>query len=72
MKARDLAPAVRRVNLPALRCECQRCGHVSHVILVKGGAGDPWKRCPSCKSPYWMTRPGQTRLGRRPGAKIGS
>lgn len=48
------------VEVPALRCTCQRCAHVWLVL-----EGEPPRSCPRCKAKRWQLAPRWARPDRR-------
>lgn len=60
----------RPVPITAYEYRCARCDHEGLALPdPKTGAAAPPARCSSCKSPYWMDRPGVRRRGRPPKQK---
>jgi hypothetical protein len=43
---------LRKEQVPALLCHCERCGHEWTSL-----AAEPPARCAGCKSPYWNPAP---------------
>lgn len=49
--------ALRVSKVKAYRATCERCGHKWTSLA------EP-KRCASCKTPYWNSKPGTLKRGR--------
>lgn len=63
--AKKLQPGQSRlVTIEAYEYSCARCGHEGLALPDAQGHAALPKRCGSCKSPYWMDRPGVRRRGR--------